>query len=146
MSRTRRGVDRAIFLLLGLGLVSPLAGSGQQAGRDLRLAPVPGGQLEYEVRGDGEAILFIHGSGIADSFLPIVAASALSGYQRIVLHRRGYAGSSSASDSFGVDQHAADAVALLRHLDAERAHVVGHSAGGIVAMEVAASYPDMVHS
>lgn len=33
----------------------------------MRRAPVPGGELEYEVRGEGEPVLLIHGSHIARS-------------------------------------------------------------------------------
>ena len=134
-------------------LVSPLAialiascGGPPSEDSGLELAPVPGGQLEYEVRGDGEPVLFIHGGFIAATFLPVVADPALEGYRLIRYHRRGYARSTSAGDAFSIEQHAADAAALLRHLGVNRAHVVGHSGGGIVAVQFALDYPDLVHS
>ena len=110
------------------------------------LVPVPGGQLEYELRGDGEPVLFIHGSGVAATFLPVVHDPSLEGFRLIRLHRRGYAGSTSAGDAFSIAQDAADAAALLQHLGVDRAHVVGHSAGGIVALQLALDYADLVHS
>jgi pimeloyl-ACP methyl ester carboxylesterase len=41
---------------------------------------------------------------------------------------------------------ASDVVALLDHLGIAKAHVLGHSMGGAVAMELAVSYPDRVRS
>ncbi len=41
---------------------------------------------------------------------------------------------------------ASDVVGLLDHLGIERAHVLGHSLGGAVALELAVSHPDRVRS
>jgi pimeloyl-ACP methyl ester carboxylesterase len=41
---------------------------------------------------------------------------------------------------------ASDVIALLDHLGIDRAHVLGHSMGGAVAMELAVSHPDRVLS
>jgi hypothetical protein len=38
--------------------------------------------IEFEVRGDGEPVLLIHGAIVADSFLPMMSQPALSHYQR----------------------------------------------------------------
>jgi pimeloyl-ACP methyl ester carboxylesterase len=45
-----------------------------------------------------------------------------------------------------VAQQAVDCRALLHHLGVERAHVVGHSYGGIVALQLALETPGVVHS
>jgi pimeloyl-ACP methyl ester carboxylesterase len=138
--------DRVSLAVVAIALLLPQSGTGQQPATRHQFAPVPGGQLQYEVRGQGEPVLLIHGAMIADLLLPLAAEPALSRYQVIRVHRRGYGGSSPAGDSFSVAQDAADAAALLRHLGVARAHVVGHSTGGIVAMELAAAFPDMVQT
>ena len=110
-------------------------------------ARIDGAELEYEVSGTGEPVVFIHGAFIADTFRPLLAEPSLAGRYRLILyHRRGYAGSSRASGPVSVAQQAADCRALLRHLGVERAHVVGHSYGGAVALQLALDAPDVVHS
>jgi pimeloyl-ACP methyl ester carboxylesterase len=88
-------------------------------------------ELEYEVRGTGEPVVFIHGALIADAFRPLAREPGLAHrFQLILYHRRGYANSSRTSGVVTVSQQAADCLSLLRHLEIERAHVVGHSLGG----------------
>jgi pimeloyl-ACP methyl ester carboxylesterase len=110
-------------------------------------AVVDGITLEYEVTGTGEPAVLIHGALIADSFRPLLAEPALAHrYQLITYHRRGYMGSSHPTGAVSVERQAADCRALLRHLGVERAHVVGHSHGGVIALQLALDSPDVVHS
>ena len=110
-------------------------------------ARTDGAELEYEVAGTGEPVVFIHGSFIADTFRPLLAEPSLAGRYRLILfHRRGYAGSSRASGPVSVAGEATDCRALLRHLGVDRAHVVGHSYGGAVALQLALDSPSVVHS
>lgn len=104
-------------------------------------------ELEYEVVGTGEPVVFIHGAFIADTFRPLLAEPALQDrYQLILYHRRGYAGSSRVSGPVSVAQQAADCQALLDSLRVDRAHIVGHSYGGAVALQLTLDAPDLVHS
>jgi pimeloyl-ACP methyl ester carboxylesterase len=107
---------------------------------------VEGTELEYEVVGAGEPVVLIHGALLADPYAPLCAEPALSHYRLVRYHRRGYAGSSRVSAPFSIAQQAADCRALLRHLDIERAHVVGHSTGGVMALRLALDVPEVVHS
>src|SRR5262245_6503564 len=103
--------------------------------------------LDYEVTGNGEPIVFIHGALIADSFRPMFLESMLpSCYRCITYHRRGYQNSTSTIDAATVDDHAADSAALLRHLNVSRAHVVGHSFGGVIALRLVLTEPELVHT
>jgi pimeloyl-ACP methyl ester carboxylesterase len=102
--------------------------------------------LEYESRGEGDAILFIHGGIVADSFAPMMLAPALDRYRRIRYRRRGYGMSVALSDATTFQQHSADARRFLDALDVRAAHVVGHSGGGPVAVQMAIDAPEVVRS
>jgi pimeloyl-ACP methyl ester carboxylesterase len=107
---------------------------------------VDGAVLEYEVVGAGEPVLLIHGALIAEAYEPLCRQPALARYRLVRYHRRGYAGSSQVTAPFSIAQQAADCRALLRHLGIERAHVVGHSSGGVMALRLALDVPEVVHS
>lgn len=110
-------------------------------------ATIDGAELEYVVRGTGEPVLLIHGAFVADTFAPLVAEPALTDRYRVIsYHRRGFAGSTPARGEADVAQQAADARALLAHLGIARAHIVGHSYGGCVALQLALDAPEAVQS
>jgi pimeloyl-ACP methyl ester carboxylesterase len=114
---------------------------------EMERADIEGMVLEYEVAGEGEPVICIHGALIADTFRPLLAEPGLSErYRLISYHRRGHAGSSRAPDPVTFAQQAADCRALLTHLGVERAHVVGHSSGGSIALQLALDVPEVVHS
>jgi pimeloyl-ACP methyl ester carboxylesterase len=103
--------------------------------------------LEYEVTGEGEAVLTIHGALISDTFVPVCREPALSDRYRLIRYRRrGHGGSDPYSGSITLDVPAQDAVALLEHLGVARTHVIGHSGGGLMAVQLALQAPELVHS
>lgn len=105
-------------------------------------------EIEYEVEGSGEPVLLIPLSVIGDGLgRPLLAQPLLaSRYRLIHYHRRGYMGSTLGTKPLTMAGQAADAAALLRHLGVEKAHVVGHSIGGLIALQLAADTPGIVHS
>jgi pimeloyl-ACP methyl ester carboxylesterase len=103
--------------------------------------------LEYERHGSGEPILLIHGVLVGDLLRPLANEDRLGGrYELIVYHRRGVAGSDAVAPPFTIGDQAADAPALLRELDVERVHVVAHSYGAAIALQLAVDAPDAVHT
>ena len=103
--------------------------------------------LEYEVTGEGEPVLLIHGSHIAESFLPLTRQAVLADRYRLIrYHRRGFAGSARHAGPFSIEDQAKDALGVLEQLGLECAHVVGHSYGAVTAIQVALSAPSAVHS
>jgi benzoate-CoA ligase family protein len=109
-------------------------------------ASVNGVELEYELKGSGEPVLLIHGSHVGRSFLPLLAQPSLTEkYTLIQYHRRGFLDSAPARGPVSIKDQAADARALLEHLHMSRAHVVGHSFGGAIALQLALDAPTYVH-
>jgi len=139
---------KGVILLAGmLAVAMTLAVSpSAQTDRPLQRMAVNGGELEYEVNGTGEPVLLIHGTGVAATFAPTMTQPSLAGYRLIRFHRRGFAGSSRSPVPFSMKDQAADAVALLKALGVQRAHIVGHSFGGCVTLQLALDSPGVAHS
>jgi pimeloyl-ACP methyl ester carboxylesterase len=105
---------------------------------------VNGVRLAYDVQGEGEALLVVHGGFWPDVLRPLAGQPPLDGYRRIQYHRRGYGESSGPAGGF--DAQVADAVALLDHLGVDAAHVLGHSEGAMIGLALAAAHPERVRS
>ncbi len=105
-------------------------------------------EIEYEVRGDGEPVLLIPLSVIIEGLAhPLFGQPELAGNYRLIhYHRRGWTGSSRGEGPPSVARQAADAVALLGHLEIDRDHVAGHSYGGVIALQLAVGAPELVYS
>ena len=108
-------------------------------------ARVNGVELEYEVRGTGEPIILLHGGLLTDENTPLLLEPVLTdGHQVINYHRRGFAGSEHPPGHAQISDQVADAIALIDHLGIDRFHVVGHSLGGVIGIQLALDYPDRV--
>jgi pimeloyl-ACP methyl ester carboxylesterase len=110
-------------------------------------ARLDGVELEYQVVGSGEAVLLIPPGPLADGFLPFLSQAPLADHYRLIqYHRRGQVASSQATPPVGYAEQAADAAGLLSHLGVSRAHVVGHSTGANVALQLALDRPEVVQT
>jgi pimeloyl-ACP methyl ester carboxylesterase len=110
-------------------------------------ASLDGVELEYEVRGIGEPVVFVHAGVFAGWYKPLLNELALANRYRVLTYNRvGYAGSSRVGGSVSIAQQAAHVAALMRHLGMQRAHLVGHSSGGNIILQLALDAPEMVGS
>ncbi len=109
---------------------------------------VNGIQLYYEERGNGNPVLCIHGTS-GSALMWEAAADTLAPLGRIITYdRRGCTRSERPVpyDRTMVSEHADDAAALLRALDATPAVVIGRSTGGEIAVDLALRYPAEVRA
>jgi pimeloyl-ACP methyl ester carboxylesterase len=103
--------------------------------------PINGVDLAYDEAGSGAPLLLLH-AGIADRRMWDDVMPALSERFRVVrCDLRGF-GETPLPD--GPFVYAADVVSLLDALDIGRAHVIGVSMGGHVALDVAIAHPERV--
>jgi pimeloyl-ACP methyl ester carboxylesterase len=110
-------------------------------------ATADGLELEYQISGSGEPVVFVHHGAGADWFDPLCREPTLADCYRLVrYHRAGYAGSSRLVPPLTFSQEATNFRELLRHLALERVHVVGHSASACIALQIALDAPDHVQS
>ena len=100
--------------------------------------------VAYHEHGAGEPVVLLHPGFVADGMLPLLDRPALADFRLVAPHRRGYGCSGAAEPPVDMADHARDLVALLDALGIEKAHLVGHSFGGCVALEVARACPERV--
>lgn len=109
---------------------------------------VDGYPLAYEQRGTGVPVLLVHGSlGDARAWRAQIDAFG-AGYRLIVPSLRHCYPErwDGRGDDFTVERHARDLALLLDALGAAPAHVIGHSRGGAVAIELTRTRPEQVRS
>jgi non-heme chloroperoxidase len=90
-----------------------------------------GTEIFYKDWGTGRPIVFHHGWPLSsDDWDAQMMFFALRGYRVVAHDRRGHGRSTQTSDGHDMDTYAADAAAVVEHLDLRDAVHVGHSTGG----------------
>jgi pimeloyl-ACP methyl ester carboxylesterase len=112
-----------------------------------RLVETNGVQLRVVEAGDRAApvVVLAHGfPELAYSWRHQIPALAEAGYHVLAPDQRGYGGSSKpeAVDAYTVVELSADIVGLLDDVGAERAVLIGHDFGGVVAWNAPLLHPD----
>ncbi len=110
-----------------------------------------GARLYYEAFGqaqpDRQPIVLIHGAtGTGHSNWHRIAPLLARTYHVIVPDCRGHGQSTNDTPSYAFTEMAADTAALVRALGYPRAHIIGHSNGGNVALVTLLEHPDIVQS
>ena len=101
-------------------------------------------ELYYERRGRGPRLLFFNGSGATlASSAPLIWAFA-DGCDVVAHDQRGLGRTAIPAGPYSMADYAADAAALLDHLEWETCRVIGVSFGGMVAQELAVTWPARV--
>lgn len=96
--------------------------------------------------GPGEAALLIHGAYLSGEQWAGQLRTLGGRWRVLVPDLRGHGGSGSGGKPYSVRQFAWDMAELLTHLGLRRAHVCGHSLGGMVALQLTLDFPRLVHS
>ena len=148
MNRIRIALALLACVFVTLSVPAAAQTSVDQAGwtslkKEVRL---PNGiRLAYVEAGNpnGEPLLLLHGyTDSSRSFSPIVPY--LSRYRLLIPDQRGHGASDAPECCYGSSQFAYDAKLFLDALGVKRAAVAGHSLGSMVAISLAADYPDRV--
>ncbi len=106
----------------------------------------------YDVRGEGDVVVFIHGGFPSLDMHLRANSNGVWGWEmdftselRYVMYdRRGCWLSARPECGYDLENQARDLAELLDHLEIERAHVIGSSAGGPIAILFAARNPERV--
>ncbi|NOX28977.1 MAG: alpha/beta hydrolase [Actinobacteria bacterium] len=110
------------------------------------VAEVNGQSITYsDSGGDGKALLFSHGFLMDHTMFDEQVASLSETYRCIAWDERGF-GDTPATEPFTYWDSAADAVALLDHLDIDEAVFIGMSQGGFLSLRAALANPERVRA
>lgn len=109
-----------------------------------------GVKIHFLIEGTGEPVVLIHGldsSARVNWQMPGTIDALAKDHQVIAIDLPGYGESDKPADpaAYG-EQWVDDVILLLNHLNIRKAHIVGYSMGGMVALKLIAEHPDRVIS
>lgn len=112
------------------------------------IAKINGIDVNYQVKGSGDLVVLIMGTGSPGRVWELhqVPALVAAGYRVCIFDNRGIAPSSESANGITIDAMVADTAGLIELVrdGAEKAFVIGTSMGSRVAQEVALTRPDLV--
>lgn len=108
-------------------------------------ATANGIQLHYESQGRGEPLLLVSGLGYGGWVWRKQTPALASHFQIITFDNRGVGQSDKPDVPYTIPMLAADALGVLDALNVEKAHVLGASLGGMVALQLALDHPARVN-
>ncbi|GHM98789.1 oxidoreductase [Cytophagales bacterium WSM2-2] len=108
-------------------------------------AEVNGIKMYYEIHGEGEPLVLIHGGGstIGTSFSKIIPGLS-SNFKIIAVELQAHGHTSDRNSPESFEQDADDVAGLLRQLATPKASFLGFSNGGNTSMQIAIRHPEMV--
>jgi len=103
-------------------------------------------KIAYKILGTGEPLILIMGFGGSMNNWDTTLIRALSSRNTtIIFDNRGVGLTTTGTKEFSMDQFANDTVCLLDALNIKKTNVLGFSMGGMIAQELALTYPDKVN-
>lgn len=136
----------AASLLGGAPLAS--AAPGWTIPDGVKTVEVSGYPMSYIEAGSGVAVVMLHGAWVDHRFLAPQVAEFSKTHRAIAVSLRHYYPEpwDGKEGAFSVSQHANDVAAMLRQLNLGKVHLLGHSRGGAVAVNVARQAPELIRT
>ena len=104
-------------------------------------------RMHYEVSGHGDAVLLINGLSAPAANWALQAKALAQHFTVVTFDNRGVGETDLPPEPvYATGQLADDAAGILKNLKIQRAHVVGASMGGTIAMELALRHSRLVRS
>ena len=133
-----------LFLSIVLAMLLPGIVLGQQK-PVTGYAPVNGLKMYYEIRGDGEPVVLLHGAFMAIAGDWNDWINELSKTRKVIaVEMQGHGRTADINRDMTHDNLADDVAALLDYLKIPSADIVGYSLGGSVAIDCAIRHPAKV--
>lgn len=111
--------------------------------------PLKDATIYYEVKGQGEPLVFVHGLGLSHlNWKPQVDFFSSRGFKTITLDVRGHGRSTETLSSYKgaslINQITQDIYKLLKGLDIEKGILIGYSTGTAICQDFALTYPQLM--
>ena len=107
-------------------------------------AAVNGINMYYEVHGKGVPLVMIQGFAGNHQAWFFQTPVFKKYYKVIIFDNRGIGKTDKSSEPYTIRTMAEDVIGLMDYLGIDKAHILGLSLGGMVAQEIAISYPERV--
>lgn len=106
---------------------------------------VNGFEMAYEKRGEGDSpLLLIHGNLGSKRWWNLVKDQLAEFFTVYMVDLRGCGQSEKPPTGYRIPQYGDDVLAFIEKMGLKRLSIVGHSMGGVIAMDVAAKNPDLI--
>jgi pimeloyl-ACP methyl ester carboxylesterase len=115
--------------------------AARDGGAIVRTPVVP---ANVEVRGNGPAIVFIHGFGAAIDWWDEIAPALTADHRVVRIDLIGHGGTEAPGAGYSIERQGELVAAVLDRLGIDRVTVIGHSMGGEVATAFAAIKPERI--
>lgn len=109
-----------------------------------KYADVNGIKVYYEIYGEGEPLLLIHGNGGSVKSATPKIEYYKNKYKVIAMDSRAHGKTKDIGDSLTYEQMTDDINAVLEQLEIDSCYIWGQSDGGIIGLKLAIDYPDKV--
>ncbi len=136
-----------------LGQIEPVAGAvvrqpSETAGASGSAQKILANGINLNVQkiGEGPALILIHGLASSMGLWAMLDQAKLEGHTIISYDLRGHGASERPAGAHTLSKHVADLSGLMDVLGIDKADLIGHSLGGMIALELAATMPDKVRS
>jgi len=98
----------------------------------------------YNIKGEGFPVILLHGFAMYKEFWFTMINKLAENFKVIAVDNRSCGKSDHPSELYGIDTMANDVKGLMDFLKIEKAHIIGHSLGGMIAQNFNLLYPDLV--
>ncbi len=99
----------------------------------------------YEIEGNGIPLVLIAGLSCDSSHWDVIKEELASQFQIIRFDNRGVGRTTVPHETYTINDMAEDVIELLKYLNIDKAHILGHSMGGAVAQTIAYRKPQIIN-
>jgi len=135
----------ALLVVFGLHIIQShdlLAQPGREAGK----VPINGFEMYYEVIGEGDPVVLLHGFLETGSMFEPFVEDLSQHYRLIIPDLRGHGGSTNPSDDFTMRLSARDVFGLMDHLALDSVKAIGVSTGAMTLLHMATQQPERIEA